>query len=173
MHISIKPALFILGISLCGSSHGQKPVWNSQFGSESTDSLAITLDLRDRIRISNLQNIYLSKNPSGSYAGGTGACVYRNSGSYYNVTASGNNGGFFLSNQVSKFPYLVYYSDGQSLTLMRNGFPLSNRKNADNRAPDCHGTSNAYIHVSVEAKAINSVPAGHYTGILTLLVAPL
>ena len=173
MRQPIKSGLIVFGLALSSVADARGNAWENRMGSESTDSLSITLDLRDQIRISNLRDIYLSQNTDGSYSGGTDACIYRNSGQQYNITARGNYSGFYLKNQNTKLPYAVFYNDGASKSQMGNGLTLLNRRNANNQHKDCNGESNAYIQVLISSHTINSVPAGTYSGILNLVVSPI
>lgn len=141
-----------------------------------SDSLTISLSTKEQIRVTKLQDIFLSRHHvTGDYIGGTGVCVYRNFGRNYQITAKGGNsrGEFELSNGYTEsLEYSVYYNDGTSPKKLSAGIPLTGQINADNESDRCIAGDSGYLHVSVPARQINAAPAGYYSGSLTLLVSP-
>ncbi|MEM7001858.1 MAG: hypothetical protein AAF529_13805 [Pseudomonadota bacterium] len=143
-------------------------------GFNSTGDLLITLNINDEVRISNLGDITLDF--AGADISDTSpACIYRNGGADYQVTATGDGAAnaFTLTDGTNTIAYTVSFDDGAADTPMASGTALA-RTNATGTDDDCvtNGGNNATITVGVAAAAANSLPQAAYTGTLTLLVAP-
>jgi hypothetical protein len=145
-------------------------------GATSTGSLNITLTIDQLVQISALNDIAL-----GNYTGGanmTGVddlCVYSNIGGYQ-ITATGNGAGsaFHLIGAGATIPYAVEWADSAGALTgdpLTSGTVLTNQSGTFT-TPNCGGTNNARVRVTVNSTDLAAAPAQAYTGVLTLLVAP-
>lgn len=144
-------------------------------GSSSSGDLVISVRTIDQISISGLKDIVLAQDATGNFIGQSGACVYRNATGTYSIRAlgSGNNSSFELSDGgANTIAYDLNYDDGNGAMAMSPATTLRGRYNANTSAPDCEGDSNGTISVSVAQADISAVPAGNYSGTLTLTVSP-
>lgn len=173
MKSSLTKALVVS--SLLATSGIAMAATQGTLGAESSGEVVISVTTVDQIKISGLTDIALAEAPSGEYMGTSGACVYRNASGSYTLRAdgSGTNNAFVLSDGGTyAIPYTVNYDDGNGSVPVSAATTLLGRKNANTAAPDCGGSSNGVISVSVAQADIASVPAGTYSGTLTLTVAP-
>ena len=145
-------------------------------GFTSTGDLDITLTVSDEVKISNLSDITLPGFTGTDVSGTSEACVFRNSGASYNITATGSGTGnaFSLTDGTSTVPYSVTYDDGSGPAGLATGVALAadNAETTDNDDCASLGANNGSIEVTVTAAAAAGLPAATYTGVLTLLVAP-
>ncbi len=143
-------------------------------GFTSTGTLDINLQVNDEVRISNLQDILLGTFAGVDVSGSSGACIYRNSATTYQITGTGDGAAnaFTLTDGTSTVPYSVSYTDSAATSSMTSGVALTARDGADNDV-DCLNTGdNATVDVTVTAADASTLPAGTYAGTLTLVVAP-
>lgn len=103
-------------------------------------------------------------------------CVYRNSNGNYQVTASGNGvgGAFSLSNGINNIAYSAQWDDGSGFTPLQANTALNNQSNVFNSSIDCNagGANNARLKIDINNSELQSVTAGSYQGIITIMVAP-
>jgi len=154
------------------------PLWAANqgtLGATSTGDLTISMTTENQISITNLQDIALADNGSGDFTGASPACVYRNGTGSYTITASGSGpaNAFTLTDGSSNtLPYTVTYDDGTGAQTMAAATALTGRINADTSSKTCANGDNGNIAVSVASTDVAAVPAGTYTGTLTLTVSP-
>ncbi len=144
-------------------------------GFNSTGTVDITLNVNDEVRISNLADINLGVFGGADAVGSTDACVYRNGTGAYRITASGSGaaGAFTLTDGTNTVGYSVNYDDGTGALAMASATPMIGRTGADPSSATCATTgNNATVTTTVAAADGAALPAGTYTGTLTLLVAP-
>jgi hypothetical protein len=147
-------------------------------GGTSEGDLLITLNIADTVKISNLSDIVLPAFSGVDLQGTSAACVYRNTGADYTLTASGGVGGggpFQLDDgAATTIDYAVEWNDGSGFAGVATGVP-SNFTNAAAADDDCGGgaANNGNVRVTVAAADAVAAGAAAYTGTLTLLVAPI
>ncbi|MEM6638801.1 MAG: hypothetical protein AAF610_02775 [Pseudomonadota bacterium] len=144
-------------------------------GFNSTGTVDITLAVNDEVRISNLTDINLGVFAGADAVGSTAACVYRNGTGAYRITATGSGAGgaFSLTDGTNSVNYAVEFDDGTGSLAMGTATPLIGRTGADPASATCATTgNNATVTTTVAAADGAALPAGTYTGTLTLLVAP-
>jgi len=168
----IKTSIVALGL-LSGSVIAAN---DGSLGVTSTGDLTITLDIANLVRVSNLNDINL-----GIYAGGgaglAGAdtfCVYRNGAGNYNInmTGDGTASAFTLANGANTVAYSVDFVNGATTTGMATGTALAGQTGANTVSDTCGGADNVSVNVAVSNAALASAPAGNYSGVLTMVVAP-
>lgn len=144
-------------------------------GFNSTGTVDISLSVNDEVRISNLADIDLGIFAGADAIGSTDACVYRNGTGAYRITATGSGAGgaFSLTDGTNSVAYTVEYDDGTGALALGSSTPLIGRTGADPASATCATTgNNATVTTTVTAADGAALPAGTYTGTLTLLVAP-
>lgn len=146
-------------------------------GATSTGDLDISLTILDEVRISNLADITLGTFLGADLAGTSPACVFRSGTGNYEITASGDGGAtgdqFALADGANSVDYTVTYDDGTGPAALTSGTVLTGQTGGDPASDTCAGTGdNGTIAVNVLAADMSGLPAGAYTGTLTLTVAP-
>jgi len=168
----IKTSIVALGL-LSGSVMAAN---NGSLGATSTGDLTITLDIASLVRVSNLNDINL-----GTFAGGAGNlagsdtfCVYRNGTGNYNINMIGDGAAsaFTLANGADTVAYSVDFVNGATTTPMATGTALAGQTGANTTSDTCGGVDNVSVNVAVSNAALASAPAGTYSGVLTMVVAP-
>ncbi|MEM7217681.1 MAG: hypothetical protein AAF515_04905 [Pseudomonadota bacterium] len=143
-------------------------------GATSQGSVLISLDVDDVLQISGLTDILGLTFTGADVSGSTDACVYRNGGLAYSVTATGDGGAggtdFSLSDAggANSVPYTVSFDDGSGGSPLTSGTAATMAGASD--ATDCNSTPNVQVTVDIAAADAAAAPAGSYTGTLTLLV---
>lgn len=103
-------------------------------------------------------------------------CVYRNSNGNYQVTANGDGvgGAFTLSNGINSIAYSAQWSDGTGFKPLQANTSLNNQGNVFNNNIDCNagGANNARLKIDINNSELQSVTAGSYQGVITIMVAP-
>lgn len=164
-----------LGGALAAVATSGFAVTQGNLGFTSTGDVDIFLTVNDEVRINNLADIPLSFSGA-DVTGSSDACVYRNGGTTYEITATGDGAlnAFTLTNGVDTVAYSVSYNDGTTTTAMGTGtaVPADNAETTDDNCAGVGG-SNATISVTVTAANAASLPQDTYAGTLTLLVAPI
>jgi hypothetical protein len=144
-------------------------------GFTSVGDLDISLTVANEVKISNLSDIVLPGFTGTDVSGTSAACVYRNAGTTYNITATGSGAAnaFTLTDGTNTVAYGVTYDDGSGATALATGVALA-ADGAEGVDDDCStaGANNGSIEVTVTAAAAAGLPAATYSGTLTLLVAP-
>jgi len=144
-------------------------------GATSQGDLDINLTILDEVRISNLADITLGTFAGVDLTGSSPACVYRSGTGLYQITADGDGaaGAFSLTDGTNTVAYSVTYDDGSGASNMLTGNALTGRVGGDPGSDTCANTGdNGTIDVAVLATEMAALPAGAYTGTLTLTVAP-
>jgi len=168
----IRTSLVALGL-ISGSALAAN---QGTLGATSTGDLTITLDIASLVRVSNLNDINL-----GTFAGGGGGlagtdtfCVYRNGTGNYtiNMTGDGAASAFTLANGANTVPYSVDFVNGATTTAMSTGTALAGQTGANTVSDTCGGVDNVSVNISVSNGALSAAPAGTYSGVLTMVVAP-
>lgn len=143
------------------------------------ENFTLSVTLNDVIRISDIDDFIF-----GSHTGlGTTSpsltddiCIYRNSTGNYQVTASGSGSGgdFTLSNGADTMTYTAQWNDGNGFNPLQPNTPLSNQGNVFNSNINCNAGSanNASLKIDIDNSELQSVPAGTYQGVITIMVAP-
>lgn len=178
------PRLKLLGVLCAGIALSAAPVLaatQGTIGATSTGSLTIDAFIANLAQISSLDDIDLGNyDGTSAMSGNDQVCVFSNTGGY-EVTATGDGAGnaFELSNGTDALDYGVEWADSAgagSGTAMTSGAALQfAAPSGPITTPDCNGGTslNARVFVDVLATDLAVAPAGTYTGVLTLTVAPL
>ena len=165
-----------LGGVLAAAATGGYAATQGTTGFTSTGDLDISLTVNDEVKISNLVDIFLPPFTGTDVTGNSSACIYRNGGGAYQVTATGSGpaNAFQLTDGTNSVTYSVAFDDGTGSSSLTSGLALS-RTNAEAVDDDCTtaGSDNATIDVTVAAANASVLPAATYIGTLTLLVAPI
>ncbi len=143
-------------------------------GFTSTGTVDISITVDDEVRISNMVDIQLGTFAGADASDSTGACIYRNSAPTYQITASGSGAAnaVTLTDGTNSVAYSVTYSDGSAPDSMTSGLALTGQAGADVDVACGNTGDNATVAVTVAAADAAALPAGAYTGTLTLVVAP-
>ena len=154
-------------------------------GPTSTFIINLEIEILRRVRVFRLTNINLGKfdfsQPSQS--GQDLFCVHDSGagGGYtYNITFDGMNtpGSFELNNAGNTIEYQVEFDDtntGAGLVTATAGVPITGNTNASINTGNCTPTGaadNAMVRVTVLNSAASGSPAGTYTDVLSVTVAP-
>lgn len=148
-------------------------------GSTSQGSLRISLSVEPQVRLSNLQDVRLVAKGSQTVSTRSELCIYSGTGQYQLQAQGSGVGARFILSQVGSTAeanqrvYQVQYNDGSGLKLLASGVPLGGLSGADPNSQTCSSTGlNGQLLISSTPKPAQLQTAGHYTGTLTLLVAP-
>ena len=168
-----------LGGVLAAAATGSFAATQGTTGFTSTGTVDIDLTVADEVRIFDLVDITLPFTGA-DVQGTSAACIYRNSGTTYTVTASGSGtaGAFTLEDfpLTNTVPYTVTWDDDGAgpgtPTAMTTGTALP-ADNAQGSPTTCASGPNATIEVEVLATDVVGLPADTYSGTLTLVVAPI
>lgn len=165
----------LLGAATAGLGLSALAATDGTVGFNSTGTVDITLAVNDEVRISNLADINLGVFGGADAVGTTDACVYRNGTGAYRITATGSGAAsaFSLTDGTNSVGYSVEFDDGTGAVAMGASTPMIGRTGADPASATCATTgNNAVVTTTVVATDAAALPAGTYTGTLTLLVAP-
>ena len=148
-------------------------------GATSQGSLRISLSVEPHVRLSNLQDVRLTPDGSQQVSAHRELCIYSRTGQYQlQAQGSGADASFMLSQvgytaEPNQRAYQVQYNDGSGLKPLASGVPLGGLRGADPNSQTCSTTGlNGQLLISSNPKSTQLQRAGHYTGTLTLLVAP-
>lgn len=144
-------------------------------GTTSSGTSQVSLDVADRIQISNVEDIAL-----GTY-GGTGDlnenmsyCVYRNGGGDYELTLTTDQTDFLVTDGTNTIPFAVQVdgdadaSDGSSIN-----YNIASAAMAGSDAADCSGVDNGAMYVNFSEADLQAAPTSTYQATVTLLVEPI
>lgn len=164
-----------IGGTLAAATTSAFAVTQGGLGFTSTGDVDIFLTVADEVRINNLADIPLSFTGA-DVTGSSLACVYRNGGTTYQITATGSGAAnaFTLTNGTDTVPYSVEYFDGTTTAALTSGNTIG-ADNAETVDNNCAGVGGANASISVTVTAIDAspLPADTYSGTLFLLVAPI
>lgn len=148
-------------------------------GPTSVGSLQISLNVDPKIRLSNLQDVQLVSRGGQLLSANRDVCIYSRTGQYQlQAQGSGIDAAFALNQagaaaEQNQWTYQVQYSDGSGLIPISSGVPLAGLRGADSRSQNCDSTGpNGQLLISSRPNPGERQRTGHYTGVLTLLVAP-
>lgn len=149
---------------------------DGNMGATSTGSLVITARVPNLVRITGLADLDLGTwDGANPMAGSDAVCVYSTTRAY-TLTAMGSGAGnaFTLTDGTNTVAYSVnWQSEGGANNALTTGTTVPNL-GANHNSVTCngHASDNATVTVSVSVAALSAIPAGTYTGTLTLTVAP-
>jgi len=150
-------------------------------GATSTGTVDINVDVGTQVRITGLQPMTGNFYVSGDVTDSTTACIYRNSGADYEITATSSNGSgtdFFLDDGAGTTDDVLYdvsFNDGSGAVDLNNGTTDSTFTGANTTSETCGGSANATISITVfeaGANGLAAAPSGLYTDELSIEVAP-
>lgn len=151
-------------------------------GATSTGTVSISASVPARARISGLVDVaFTNQDPASAASFAQNVCVWSNTATKgYSITASGDGtaSAFTLAGAASTVPYTVQWnsSSGQtSGTALTTGATLSGLVSTATQQSCATGpTASASLVVGMSAATLQSMQAlASYTGVLTLVVAPL
>jgi hypothetical protein len=98
-------------------------------------------------------------------------CVYNLGNANYKIRATGSGAAsaFTMAGGGNDLAYEVYFQDSGAFVQLTSG-SYSDFTDANTVADDCGGVDNATLKVVATSAALSSVPAGNYSGTLTLLL---
>lgn len=164
-----------LAILLAAASGVAHAATQGTLGSTSTGSLGITLTIPNLVQITGINDIALGTWSGGAMSGSDNVCVFSTTRAY-RITANGSGtaGAFTLVAGANTIPYTVEWDDVSGATTgtaLTSGTALTGQATAATSAT-CGGGTNATVIVRVAEAALTAVPAGAYTGTLTLVITP-
>jgi hypothetical protein len=169
----------LLACAFCSWTGQAAGATDGSAGTTSQGSLRISLSVEPHVRLSNLQDIRLTPDGSMQVSAHRELCIYSRTGQYQlQAQGSGADASFRLSQagrnaEPNQRVYQVQYSDGSGLKPLASGVPLGGLSGADTSSQTCGTTGlNGRLLISSNPKSDQLQRAGHYTGTLTLLVAP-
>ena len=153
---------------------------DGNLGATSTGTVDINVDVGTQVRITGLSDMTGNFYVAGDITDSTSACIYRNSGADYEITATSSFGvgtDFFLEDgATNQVLYDVEFDDGSGLTDLNNGVTDSSFTGADQISETCVGGGpNATIAITIPELGVNGLAAatdGLYTDVLSIEVAP-
>lgn len=151
-------------------------------GATSTGTVSISASVPARARISGLVDVaFTNQDPVSAASFAQNVCVWSNTATKgYSITASGDgtSSAFSLAGAATTVPYTVQWnsSSGQtSGTALTTGAALSGLVSTATQQSCATGpAASASLVVGMSAATLQSMQAlASYTGVLTLVVAPL
>ncbi len=147
-------------------------------GDTSSDNSVVTLEIADKVQITNVDNISLGAySGTGALTGETEYCVHRNGGDNYTVKLTTNTGAFQVTsattseniNFAMKVDGDTDASDGEALT-----YNTASSGMAGSATTNCGGGDNGALEVSfAQADLLAVSSANDYTATVTILVEPI
>jgi len=155
---------------------------DGELGLTSEGEVEITLDIGDRVQISDLDDIVLTWDgvtDTGNIEATEEVCVYSSATSGYQITISGiQSSGFALNaGGPTMITYNVHWEDdpinddNTGFRAVTKGSPLRNNI-GDAEFYTCGGGTNARLRIQVARSGLPATTAGNYADTLTLNVAP-
>jgi hypothetical protein len=147
-------------------------------GATSTDDSVVTLEIVDRVQISNVDNITLGAySGSGVLSGSTEYCVFRNGGDNYQVKLTTDTGSFKVSSIIAGED-IVFTAKIDSDNDASNGatvtYNTATAGMAGATTTNCGTSDNGAIEVSfAQADLLAASSAADYTATMTILVEPI
>lgn len=152
---------------------------DGSLGADSTGTSTVTVTVPTLVKITGLANITFGTwSGSGDLNDDEDVCVYTNlaAGTYY-ITASGSGAAdaFTLASGGDTLAYRVYFNDEDGTTgeaELTATTKSAQQTGAHVTSQTCVGGDTGNYHVQIEASELSTVPAGSYSGTLSLLVEP-
>lgn len=144
----------------------------------STGDTDISLEIVDRVQISNMKDITLgSYGGSGNIVDNTTFCVYRNGGDQYQLTLTTDTGDFELASGTTSdvIPFTTKV-DGDTDPTNGDAIAYNTASNGYNGATstNCGGADNASLEITLaEADLQSASTAADYQATMTVLVEPI
>jgi spore coat protein U-like protein len=148
--------------------------------STSGGEYSMSLDIPNLVKVSGIADLnFGSYSGIGSATQSDDVCVYtNNTNGQYRVTArgSGTAFAFTVANGAHLIPYTVRWNNstgtGGNFSLSTNT-QSSTLTGGNSTSQSCGGGANANFEVSMAQAALLNVPAGTYTGVITLIIDPI
>lgn len=167
-----------LSLAALSSPFGQL-AWaaeNGSLGARSQGSVRISLRVPERVAITNLEDLRLTRRAGAQAQASTPACVFRSGGGTYQLVAQGSGpaAGFQLTNTRDLLSYELVFDDGTGARPLTPNTTLAGLTGAASKVIDCGAqANNARLTLTVPATLEPAAEAtGIYSGHLTLVVAP-
>jgi hypothetical protein len=152
---------------------------DGSLGVNSTGSSDITLEIADRVQISDVENVGLGAwAGSGNMVASTDFCVYRSGGDDYKLTLTTDEGAFSVRSATTtdsiafsvKVDDDLNASDGESMTYNS----ASAVALAGSSSLTCSGSDNAQLEVTFAEAALQAAStANDYDATMTIFVEPI
>jgi len=146
----------------------------------STGDLSLDLSIPNLTQLSGISDLdFGNYSGSGTASQNDDVCVYTNNATgQYKITAKGSGPAFAftLVNGSHTVPYTVRWN---AATGVSGNFALTTNvqsaalSGANTSSVTCSGSNSANFQVNMTQGSLMSVPAGTYTGILTLVLDPV
>lgn len=169
----------LLSSCVCLPTHAYAAT-DGSLGSSSEGSTYVTLSIPNIVRISGISDLsFGAYGGSGSPSLDDDICIYENNTSgTYKVTAhgSGTSSAFTVTDGSNLIAYAVRFNN---VTGTTSNFPLttnvtsSTLSGANSASQTCGGGNNANFQVTLQKADLLKVPAGTYSGTLTLVIEPV
>jgi hypothetical protein len=147
-------------------------------GATSTDNSIVSLEVVDRVQITNVDNIALGAyGGTGTLTGATQYCVFRNGADNYTVKLTTDTGAYQVSS-ASTLENISFSVNVDSDADASNGQPLAYNTAsigmAGSAQTNCGGLDNGAIEVNFAQADLLAVSSGNdYTATMTILVEPI
>lgn len=169
----------VLFCVLLNSPHGYAAS-DGETGASSEGDFELELTIPNLVRITGVADMnFGSYSGSGVFSRNDNVCVYTNSANgQYLVTAQGSGAAsaFTVSDGASHtIPYTVRWNDqtGTSGNIQLDpSVSSATQSGAHTSSETCSGGDTANFEISFTQGALLGVPAGTYTGVLTLIIEP-
>lgn len=163
---------FVFGTMVAGQAFA------GSLGATSSDTSLVTLEIADKVQITEVDNIPLGAySGTGVLSGETEYCVHRNGGDDYNLKLTTDTGSFKVSSATTSedidFSVMVDDSataaDGEAMTYNTASGAL-----AGSAEVDCGGNDNGALEVTFAQEDLLAVSsANDYKATITILVTPI
>ncbi|MBO6557443.1 MAG: hypothetical protein JJ934_04055 [Pseudomonadales bacterium] len=148
-------------------------------GDDSSDTSLVTLEVTDKVQISNISNI-----PMGEYNGtdatwsdGTSYCVFRNGGDQYRLKLTTDEGAFQVASATTgdTIPFTAQVdSDADASDGAAIAYDAWSANMNGASATDCSGADNGSIEVTFTQANLLAVSSGSdYKATITVFVEPI
>ncbi len=148
-------------------------------GDTSSDTSTVSLEVTDKVQISNISDIPLGayNGTDATMTGGTSYCVFRNGGDDYQVTLTTDQGAFNVASATTldtiafsaKVDADNDASDGAAIAYNTASAAMSGAATTN-----CGGANNGAIHVTfLQADLLSASSANDYQAVVTVLVEPI
>jgi len=148
-------------------------------GTSSGQKTIIVIYITSKVKITGFEDFEVSdwKIGDGDINHSNDLCVYANTQNGYNVTATSSNGSFNMSSSDNghDLPYSLAWNDGSTDTpLAYNTITTNNFANGYRYDPDCFGSSNSTLKLTILATDLQQTPGvdNAYIDVVTITITP-
>ena len=149
-------------------------------GDDSSDTTKVTLEVTDKVQISNISDIPLGayNGTDATLAGGTSYCVIRNGGDDYRLKLTTDQAGGFEVKSPTTGDTIDFTAKVDTDADASDGTDITHDSFSGNMAgsdkTDCDGTNNGSLHVTFQqADLLAASSEDDYQAIVTVFVEPI